>query len=135
MATEYIKTIECPKCRYRNVAGTKFCGDCGTALGGSPIPCGSCGTENPSGTKFCGNCGGNLQNPQENDPDVRHLQDALRGKYVVQKPLGEGGFGRVFLAEHSGLGQKHVIKLLSADSSRSTDIRNRFFVGNAKWNG
>ena len=109
------------------MAGTKFCGDCGTALGGSPIPCGTCGTENPSGTKFCGNCGGNLQNPQENDPDVRHLQDALRGKYIVQKPLGEGGFGRVFLAEHSGLGQKHVIKLLSADSSRSTDIRNRFF--------
>ncbi len=127
MATEYVKTIECPKCRYRNVAGTKFCGDCGTALGGSPIPCGTCGTENPSGTKFCGNCGSNLQNPQENDPDVRHLQDALRGKYVVQKPLGEGGFGRVFLAEHSGLGQKHVIKLLSADSSRSTDIRSRFF--------
>ena len=127
MATEYVKTIECPKCRYKNVAGTKFCGDCGTALGGSPIPCGTCGTENPSGTKFCGNCGSNIQNPQENDPDVRHLQDALRGKYVVQKPLGEGGFGRVFLAEHSGLGQKHVIKLLSADSSRSTDIRNRFF--------
>jgi serine/threonine protein kinase len=127
LATEYIKTVECPKCRYKNVAGTKFCGDCGTALGGSPIPCGTCGTENPSGTKFCGNCGSNLQNPQENDPDVRHLQDALRGKYVVQKPLGEGGFGRVFLAEHSGLGQKHVIKLLSADSSRSTDIRNRFF--------
>ena len=86
MATEYVKTIECPKCRYKNVAGTKFCGDCGTALGGSPIPCGTCGS--------------NLQNPQENDPDVRHLQDALRGKYVVQKPLGEGGFGRVFLAEH-----------------------------------
>jgi formylglycine-generating enzyme required for sulfatase activity/predicted Ser/Thr protein kinase len=127
MATEYIKTIECSKCRFKNVAGTKFCGDCGTALGGSPIPCGTCGTENPSGTKFCGNCGGNLQNPQENDPDVRHLQDALRGKYVIQKPLGEGVFGRVFLAEHSGLWQKHVIKLLSADSSRSTDIRNRFF--------
>jgi eukaryotic-like serine/threonine-protein kinase len=127
LATEYIKTVECPKCRFKNVAGTKFCGDCGTALAGSPIPCGTCGTENPSGTKFCGNCGGNLQNPQENDPDVRHLQDALRGKYVVQKSLGEGGFGRVFLAEHSGLGQKHVIKLLSADSSRSTDIRNRFF--------
>jgi eukaryotic-like serine/threonine-protein kinase len=127
LATEYIKTIECPKCRYRNVAGTKFCGDCGTALGGSPIPCGTCGTENPSGTKFCGNCGGNLQNPQENDPDVRHLQDALRGKYNVQKPIGEGGFGRVFLAEHSRLKQKYVIKLLSADSSRSVDIRNRFF--------
>ena len=127
IATEYVKTIECPKCRYRNVAGTKFCGDCGTALAGSPVPCGKCGSENPSGTKFCGNCGNNIENPTENDPDIRHLQDALRGKYVVQKALGEGGFGRVFLAEHIGLKQKHVIKVLSADSSRSTDIRNRFF--------
>jgi formylglycine-generating enzyme required for sulfatase activity/predicted Ser/Thr protein kinase len=127
MATEYVKTIECPKCRYKNVAGTKFCGDCGTALAGSPVPCGKCGFENPSGTKFCGNCGNNIENPTENDPDIRHLQDALRGKYVVQKALGEGGFGRVFLAEHIGLKQKHVIKVLSADSSRSIDIRNRFF--------
>ncbi|NBU97411.1 MAG: hypothetical protein EBS19_04195 [Spirochaetia bacterium] len=127
MATEYVKTIECPKCRYKNVAGTKFCGDCGTALAGSPVPCGKCGFENTSGTKFCGNCGNNIENPTENDPDIRHLQDALRGKYVVQKALGEGGFGRVFLAEHIGLKQKHVIKVLSADSSRSTDIRSRFF--------
>ena len=109
------------------MAGTKFCADCGTALAGSPIPCGKCGTENPSDAKFCPNCGNNLQNPQENDPDIRHLQDALRGKYVVQKALGEGGFGRVFLAEHTGLKQKYVIKLLSTDSSRSTEIRNRFF--------
>ena len=127
MATEYVKTVECPKCRYRNVAGTKFCADCGTALGGSPIPCGKCGTENSSDAKFCSSCGNNLQNPQENDPDIRHLQEALQGRYVVQKSLGEGGFGRVFLAEHVGLKQKHVIKLLSADSSRSTDIRSRFF--------
>ena len=127
MATEYVKTIECPKCRYRNVAGTKFCADCGTALKGSPIPCGKCGTENPPDAKFCPNCGNNLENPQENDPDIRHLQEALRGRYVVQKSLGEGGFGRVFLAEHLGLKQRHVIKLLSADSSRSTDIRSRFF--------
>ena len=127
MATEYIKTVECPKCRYKNVAGTKFCADCGTALKGSPIPCGKCGTENPPDAKFCPNCGNNLDNPQENDPDIRHLQEALRGRYVVQKSLGEGGFGRVFLAEHLGLKQRHVIKLLSADSSRSTDIRSRFF--------
>jgi predicted Ser/Thr protein kinase/ribosomal protein L40E len=127
LATEYIKTVECNKCRYKNVAGTKFCADCGTALKGSPIPCGKCGTENPPDAKFCPNCGSNLQNPQENDPDIRHLQDALQGRYVVQKSLGEGGFGRVFLAEHLGLKQRHVFKLLSADSSRSTDIRSRFF--------
>jgi serine/threonine protein kinase len=128
MATEYIKTIECPKCRYRNEVGTKFCADCGADLTGEVlIVCGDCGSENKAKSKFCGNCGNNLENPQDNDPDIRHLQEALKGKYIIQKPLGEGGFGRVFLAEHKGLGQMHVIKLLSADSSRSTEIRNRFF--------
>jgi len=128
MATEYVKTIECPKCRYRNVAGTKFCGDCGIPLAvGSPLNCGKCGTENPPGQKFCGSCGNTLVANAETDPDIRHLQEALKERYVILKSLGEGGFGRVFLAEHTGLKQKHVIKVLSADSSRSTDIRNRFF--------
>lgn len=126
--TEYIKSIECAKCRYRNEVGTKFCADCGADLTEEIlIVCGNCGSENKAKSKFCGNCGNNLENPKDNDPDIRHLQEALKGKYVVQKPLGEGGFGRVFLAEHTGLGQMHVIKLLSADSSRSTEVRNRFF--------
>ncbi len=128
MSTEYIKTIECPKCRFRNVAGTKFCGDCGTALdSGVPLNCDKCGAVNPPSQKFCGTCGNSLVTTADTDPDIRHLQEVLKKRYVVLKSLGEGGFGRVFLAEHTGLKQKHVIKVLSADSSRSTDIRNRFF--------
>ena len=128
MSTEYIKTIECPKCRYKNVAGTKFCGDCGTALdSGVPLNCDKCGAVNPPSQKFCGTCGNSLIANADTDPDIRHLQEALKERYVILKSLGEGGFGRVFLAEHTGLKQKHVIKVLSADSSRSTDIRNRFF--------
>jgi predicted amidophosphoribosyltransferase len=103
MRTRHVKNITCPNCRYKNVVGTKFCLDCGTALSKNPVLCGNCKTENPSGTKFCGNCGNNIQNPQENDPDIRHLQDALKGKYEVLRSLGEGGFGRVFLVEHVGL--------------------------------
>jgi eukaryotic-like serine/threonine-protein kinase len=128
MSTEYIKTIECPKCRYKNVAGTKFCGDCGTALdSGVPLNCDKCGAMNPPSQKFCGTCGNSLVANADTDPDIRHLQEVLKKRYVILKSLGEGGFGRVFLAEHTGLKQKHVIKVLSADSSRSTDIRNRFF--------
>ena len=118
----------CPntKCRIRNKVSAKFCVDCGTAMGDSPIPCGKCGENNQPDTKFCGNCGNNLQNPQVNDPDIRHLQSALQGKYVVKKALGQGGFGRVFLAEHTRLNQSYVVKLLGADVSRIDDYRNRF---------
>ena len=54
--TEYIKTIECPKCRYRNEVGTKFCADCGADLTEEVlIVCGDCGSENKAKSKFCGN--------------------------------------------------------------------------------
>ena len=85
-----------PKCRIRNEVSAKFCVDCGTAMGENPISCGKCGENNQPGTKFCWNCGNNLRNPLVNDPDIRHLQSALQGKYVVKKALGQGGFGRVF---------------------------------------
>ncbi len=110
------------------MAGTKFCGDCGTALdSGVPLNCDKCGAMNPPSQKFCGTCGNSLVANADTDPDIRHLQEVLKERYVILNPLGEGGFGRVFLAEHTGLKQKHVIEVLSADSSRSTDIRNRFF--------
>jgi serine/threonine protein kinase len=125
--TEIIRTVECPKCRLKNLAGTKFCADCGTPLvSGVPLTCTKCGTENPPGTKFCGNCGASFELNVESDPDIHLLQRALKGRYVVQKSLGEGGFGRVFLALHEGLKRKDVIKLLGADQSRSEDIKRRF---------
>ena len=129
MSTENDKTVECPNCKYKYMEGTKFCGDCGVTLGGNSILCNKCGTENPSGTKFCLNCGNNLQFPQEDHPDVRDLQDALQGIYEVQKLLGKGGLGQVFLAEHKGLKQKHVIRLMSAENSSIAENRNRFILG------
>ena len=125
--TEYVKTIECPKCRLKNIAGSKFCDDCGTPLiSGSPLICVKCRTANTSNAKFCNSCGNSLSDLVENDPDIRLLQNALKGRYIIEKPLGEGGFGRVFLAMHEGLKRKDVIKLLGADQSRSEDIKKRF---------
>ncbi len=125
--TEIVRTVECPKCRLKNLAGTKFCADCGTPLvSGVKMICTKCSHENPPGTKFCGNCGASFELNVESDPDIHLLQRALKGRYVVQKSLGEGGFGRVFLALHEGLKRKDVIKLLGADQSRSEDIKRRF---------
>jgi hypothetical protein len=101
--------------------GSKFCGDCGTPLAvGVPLNCGECGTENPPGQKFCGSCGNTLEANAKTDPDIRHLPGALKERSVVLNSLGEGGFGSLFLAEHLGLKQKRVIKVLIGDSSRTT---------------
>ncbi|HET7045680.1 MAG TPA: adenylate/guanylate cyclase domain-containing protein [Gaiellaceae bacterium] len=44
----------CGNCGADNLAGKRFCGDCGTALA---VGCSACGAENPPGKRFCGDCG------------------------------------------------------------------------------
>ncbi|MBV9411700.1 MAG: AAA family ATPase, partial [Acidimicrobiia bacterium] len=48
----------CGSCGADNPAGFRFCGSCGTALGGPGCP--SCGFVNPAGQHFCGQCGTRL---------------------------------------------------------------------------
>src|SRR5208283_2609814 len=50
-------SMRCPGCGSENLAGKKFCGDCGTLLA---VVCAGCGAENPSGKRFCGDCGASL---------------------------------------------------------------------------
>jgi class 3 adenylate cyclase/tetratricopeptide (TPR) repeat protein len=44
----------CPNCAAANVAGAKFCNECGTAL---VAGCPRCGATNTPGAKFCNECG------------------------------------------------------------------------------
>src|SRR5580700_712211 len=46
--------MRCPRCSADNLAGMKFCGQCGAPLG---VPCPSCGSGNPPEHRFCGHCG------------------------------------------------------------------------------
>ena len=45
--------MRCHRCQHENPTGTKFCGQCGTALA---VQCSSCGAANPADNKFCGQC-------------------------------------------------------------------------------
>ena len=47
----------CPSCGTENVAGKKFCKECGTPL---VAACGSCGAALVGDEKFCGDCGAPL---------------------------------------------------------------------------
>jgi NADH pyrophosphatase NudC (nudix superfamily) len=53
--------MRCPRCSADNLAGMKFCGQCGAPLGG---PCPSCGSDNPPEHRFCGHCGTPLDPPR-----------------------------------------------------------------------
>lgn len=51
----------CSKCQATLTAGTKFCAQCGTAVGAaaarSPLFCSQCGGQLTGGSKFCPQCG------------------------------------------------------------------------------
>ncbi|MFQ5899117.1 MAG: zinc-ribbon domain-containing protein, partial [Candidatus Methylomirabilia bacterium] len=49
--------MKCPRCQAENLAGQKFCGECGARLASV---CPACGTPNPPAQKFCGECGAPL---------------------------------------------------------------------------
>jgi class 3 adenylate cyclase/tetratricopeptide (TPR) repeat protein len=46
--------LQCPQCSHENPADSRFCLECGGALG---LACPSCGAELPAGSKFCNQCG------------------------------------------------------------------------------
>jgi len=54
--------MQCPKCGKQLADGAKFCGGCGTKLGGGEagFPCPKCGAMLKAGAKFCGKCGTKL---------------------------------------------------------------------------
>jgi eukaryotic-like serine/threonine-protein kinase len=57
------------------------------------------------------------------DPLVGTL---VSGRYRVIKPLGEGGMGKVYLAEHEAIEKKVALKVLHGEYSRKEEIVTRF---------
>src|SRR5580698_8145960 len=49
------------------------------------------------------------------------------GSYTLQRRIGAGGMGEVWLGEHVRLGRRAAIKLLHANFSSQTEIVTRFF--------
>lgn len=48
-------------------------------------------------------------------PELARIQAALRGKYDLERPLGEGGMSTVYLARDPRHGRKVAVKVLRAD--------------------
>ncbi len=54
------------------------------------------------------------------------LQQALAGRYVLERPLGRGGMGVVYLAREVRLDRRVAIKLLPPDKAAQPAARERF---------
>ena len=57
---------------------------------------------------------------------LQTLQQALAGRYVLERPLGRGGMGLVYLAREVRLDRRVAIKLLPPDKAVQPAARERF---------
>ncbi|MDM8000576.1 MAG: adenylate/guanylate cyclase domain-containing protein [Dehalococcoidia bacterium] len=84
--------MKCPKCRFENAEGIKFCGECGARL---HTICPQCHYLNAAGMKFCGECGHDLTAATagrgvEYARSQSHTPKALADKILASRQSMEG---------------------------------------------
>ncbi len=70
----------CPTCAAENVAGAKFCNECGAALAAG---CPTCGATNKPGARFCNECGAALGPATSAAPPVASAQAPVAERRLV----------------------------------------------------
>ncbi len=66
------------------------------------------------------------------DPASELAPGTRLGSYVIERLLGEGGMGAVYLASHASLAKRVVVKVIHPHYARDPMVRERFFrEGNA----
>ncbi len=86
--------------------------------------CARCDYEFPDGDRFCGRCGLALSaDGAQVDP---LLGLTLDGRYKIERRIGAGGMGTVYLGAHVRMGQKVAIKVLHERCAQSPQFIQRF---------
>jgi hypothetical protein len=85
--------------------------------------CPTCGTEYPADERFCPRDGTALR-AQGGNGDL--IGSIIADRYHVQKKLGSGGMGQVFLAEHVKMGRRSAVKVMNPGMVHDADAISRF---------
>jgi serine/threonine protein kinase len=104
-----------------------------TGTAGSTMECVRCHTPLPDNSKFCFACGyditggGSLSSTSAQvESLMARLQRIVEGEYKLERLLGKGGMGAVFLAQDLTLDREVAIKVLPPDISLDEHIVKRF---------
>jgi serine/threonine-protein kinase len=86
--------------------------------------CPVCETDYPDDVTVCPQDGASVRRPGER-PDP-FLGRVIKGRYRVERLLGRGGMGTVYLAEQLSVGRKVALKVLRGDFARDDGFVARF---------
>ena len=85
--------------------------------------CPTCGKTFAANERFCPEDGAVLRAVE---PGASLVGRVLAGRYLVQRELGHGGMGRVYLAEHVRMKRLCALKIIREDALQNTDAVLRF---------
>ena len=91
------------------------------------LTCPSCSIAVPAGARFCPGCGSAIRSESGAGDALRErLQSAVDDSFQVERLLGRGGMGSVYLAREPALDRLVAIKVLPPERAQSPDLRERF---------
>ena len=96
------------------------------------LACFRCHTPIPENSKFCSTCGADVSGgdgpTSTSSVDIvrERLQRIVEGKYRIERLLGKGGMGQVFLAHDLTLEREVAIKVLPPDVAQDDQVVRRF---------
>jgi len=86
--------------------------------------CTACGSEYGDEVLFCNRDGTPLRPSGGATADL--VGQVIADRYHIQKKLGEGGMGQVYLAEHVKMGRRCAVKIMSPAMMKDPDAISRF---------
>jgi serine/threonine protein kinase len=96
------------------------------------VECFRCHTPVPDNSRFCSSCGADVSggdgptSTSSVDVVAERLKRIVEGKYRIERLLGKGGMGAVFLAHDLILEREVAIKVLPPDVAQDDQVVRRF---------